>query len=265
MIPRYATLPVEHGRPAGFRYGRSATYSTSSSARRRIDIMIAAYTAAQMRAAEVPLLEAGVPLMQRAAAGLAREVRSLLGRDDARVLLLVGTGNNGADALYAGAMLAADGADVTIARTGDRVHAEALDAALAAGAHEAAATPPAQVSRLAASVDVVIDGILGTGTSANPALRGNARDIVEAIRAAGVTTPVVAVDIPSGIGPDDGSVPDPSVLRATLTVTFGGYKAGLLLAPASSFAGEVRLVDIGLGEQLAKVEPVLRLDALGGR
>jgi hypothetical protein len=73
------------------------------------------------------------------------------------------------------------------------------------------------------------------------------------------------VDIPSGIDPDDGSVPDPCVLRATLTVTFGGYKAGLLLAPASGFAGEVRLADIGLGERLALVEPVLRLDGLGDR
>ena len=225
--------------------------------------MILGYTAAQMRDAEAPLLAAGVPLMQRAAAGLAREVRGLVGRDDARVLLLVGSGNNGADALYAGAILARAGADVTVARTAERAHAEALEAALAAGAHKAASEgdpTPKQIGRLAASVDVVVDGILGTGTSANPALRGRARDIVGALLAAAVATPVVAVDIPSGINPDDGGVPDPCVLAATLTVTFGGYKAGLLLSPASSFAGEVRLVDIGLGDQLAAVEPVLRLD-----
>jgi len=230
--------------------------------------MILGYTAAQVRDAEAPLLAAGVPLMQRAAAGLAREVRGLVGRDDARVLLLVGSGNNGADALYAGAILAHAGADVTVARTADRAHAEALEAALAAGAHKAASEgdpTPKQIARLAASVDVVVDGILGTGTSANPALRGRARDIVGALLADGVTTPVVAVDIPSGIDPDDGSVPDPCVLRATLTVTFGGYKAGLLLSPASAFAGEVRLVDIGLRDRLASMEPVLRLDRLGDR
>jgi len=224
--------------------------------------MIPGYSAAQMRDAEAPLLAAGVPLMQRAAAGLAREVRSLLGRDDTSVLLLVGSGNNGADALYAGAILAGNGADVTLVRAGDRVHGEALAAALAAGAHEVppAEVSPAEVGVLAASVDVVIDGILGTGTSANAALRGGGRQVVAAMLAAGVTTPVVAVDIPSGIDPTDGSVPDPCVLRATLTVTFGGYKAGLLLAPASGYAGEVRLVDIGLGDELAKVEPVLRVD-----
>ena len=218
--------------------------------------MILGYSAAQVRAAEAPLLAAGVPLMQRAAAGLAREVRALLGRDDARVLLLVGSGNNGADALYAGAILAESGADVTIVRTGDRVHDEALATALAAGAREAA---PSAIGELVSSADLIVDGILGTGTSANPALRGTGRTLVAAILASGATTPVVAVDIPSGINPDDGSVPDPCVLAAAMTVTFGGYKAGLLLAPASGYAGDVRLVDIGLGEQLALVEPVLRV------
>jgi len=227
--------------------------------------MLLGYTAAQIRAAEAPLLAAGVPLMQRASAALAREVRALLGRDDARILLLVGSGNNGADALYAGAILAEGGADVTIVRTGDRVHAAALESALAAGAHDpgAGGPTPAEVAGLAASVDLVVDGILGTGTGANPALRGRGRELVAAVLAAGATAPVVAVDIPSGIGPDDGSVPDPCVLRATLTVTFGGYKAGLLLDPARGYAGEVRLIDIGLGEELAEVEPVLRVEAGG--
>jgi len=253
--------------------------------------MILGYTAAQVRAAEAPLLEAGVPLMQRAAAGLAHEVRALLGRDGVRVLLLVGSGNNGADTLYAGATLSANGAEVTIVRAGDRVHAESLEAAVAAGAREltgdenagarelagaesggarelagaeaaerAGGPTPSEIARLAASVDVVIDGILGTGTSANAALRGTGREIVAAILAAGVTTLVVAVDIPSGIDPTTGGVPDPCVLRATLTVTFGGYKAGLLLAPAREYAGEVRLVDIGMGEQLALMQPVVRLE-----
>ncbi|WP_411700573.1 NAD(P)H-hydrate epimerase [Conyzicola sp.] len=272
--------------------------------------MILGYSAAQVRAAEAPLLAAGVPLMQRAAAGLAREVRALVGRDDARVVLLVGTGNNGADALFAGATLAAGGADVTIVRTGDRVHDGALAAAIGAGAHEAGpgetagretagretagretagretagretagretagpaesvrpaetaaravGAAPDEIARLVSSADVVVDGILGTGTSAHPALRGRARAIVAAILEAGGTTPVVAVDIPSGIHPDDGGVPDPCVLRATVTVTFGGYKAGLLLAPASGYAGDVRLIDIGLGEQLAAMEPVVRV------
>jgi NAD(P)H-hydrate epimerase len=225
--------------------------------------MISGYSAAQVRAAEAPLLAAGVPLMQRAAAGLAREIRAFLGRDDARVVLLVGTGNNGADALYAGAILAQAGGDVTIVLTGDRVHEGSLAAALEAGAREADSqhgAAPDEVAGLVSSADLIVDGILGTGTSAQPALRGTARDIVSAIIAGAGQTPVVAVDIPSGIHPNDGSVPDPCVLRAAVTVTFGGYKAGLLLPPASGYAGEVRLVDIGLGEQLAAMEPLLRVE-----
>jgi NAD(P)H-hydrate repair Nnr-like enzyme with NAD(P)H-hydrate epimerase domain len=69
---------------------------------------------------------------------------------------------------------------------------------------------------------------------------------------------VVAVDLPSGIGPSDGRVPDPAVLPADVTVTFGALKAGLLLEPARSLAGRVILIDIGLGPELEGVEPVLR-------
>ena len=70
------------------------------------------------------------------------------------------------------------GSDVTIIATGSRVHEPALAAALAAGADRSNVKDAA---RLAAEADVVVDGILGTGTSANPALRGGARDVVQAI------------------------------------------------------------------------------------
>ncbi len=82
-----------------------------------------AYSAAQIRAAEEPLLAAGVPLMERAAAALAREIWLLLPADrPGRVLLLIGSGNNGGDALFAGAELAAAGTAVTGAADG-RPHA----------------------------------------------------------------------------------------------------------------------------------------------
>lgn len=234
--------------------------------------MIHGYSAEQIRAAEAPLLAAGVPLMQRAAAGLADQIRQVLTRRPqrspaghaehsgvARILLLVGPGDNGGDALYAGADLAGEGFAVGIVTTGDRVHEAGLAAARAAGAHRESAEPT-HVARLAAAADVVVDGILGTGSSANPALRGPARDIVAAVLPAVTGHPrpsVVAVDLPSGIHPDDGSVPDPTVLPADVTVTFGGCKAGLLISPASDFAGHIRLVDIGLGSALAEMQPLV--------
>lgn len=205
----------------------------------------AGYTAAQVRTAEQPLLDAGVPLMRLAAAALAAELRDFAPR---RLLVLVGAGDNGGDALFAVADLAADGVTVDLVPTAPRHHAEGAVAALAAGAHWVDA---ADAARLAPAADVVVDGILGTGSS--PALRGTARDVVAAILPV-LDRPerprVVAVDIPSGIGPDDGTVPDPTVLPADLTVTFGAEKAGLLIEPGSRYAGRVVLVDLGLGPQL---------------
>ena len=89
-------------------------------------------------------------------------------------------------------------------------------------------------------------------------LRDPARQLVARIQeSAGRRAAVVAVDLPSGVDPDDGVV-RPPVLRAGTTVTFGAVKAGLLLAPGRAAAGRVRLVDIGLGPDLARMRPVLR-------
>jgi NAD(P)H-hydrate epimerase len=210
------------------------------------------FTAAQVRAAEQPLLDAGEPLMRRAAAALAAELRDLAPR---RALALIGSGDNGGDALFALAELADAGMRVDLVATGSRFHAVAAATALAAGATWADA---ADVASLATDADVVLDGILGTGTGASPALRGTARDAVAAIlpTLAGPGRPrVVAVDIPSGISPDDGSVPDATVLPADLSVTFGAIKAGLLRDPGARYAGRVVLVDLGLGPFLG--EPVI--------
>jgi hydroxyethylthiazole kinase-like uncharacterized protein yjeF len=217
------------------------------------------YTAAQVRRAEQPLLAAGVPLMARASAALAAETRSLLTRsgrtmNGARLLVLVGAGNNGGDALFAAAELAASGSIVTIAKTADRVHEQGLAAALAAGAAELESVN--EILDVARECDVVLDGILGTGTSAHPALRGRARELVSGIRSvidAEGRPLVIAVDLPSGTGADDGAVPDPTVLAATVTVTFGGCKAGLLLEPAARYAGRVIVADIGLGPELERI------------
>lgn len=217
-----------------------------------------AYTAAQIRAAEEPLLAAGVPLMARAAAALAREIRLLLPADrPGSVLLLVGPGNNGGDALFAGAELATLGSAVTVLPTSDRLHDAGCAAAVDAGVRMLSADITTEVmASVAQDSDVIVDGILGTGTGASPALRGRAREIVAAIRPvlAGEHPPsVVAVDLPSGVHPDDGSVPDPTVLPADVTVTFGACKTGLLIAPAVDYVGRLVVVDIGLGPELERV------------
>jgi len=225
------------------------------------------YTAAQVREAETPFLDRGVPLMARASAALAREVSALLveqrgGVAGAAVLVVAGSGSNGGDALHAAALLADLGATVSILPTSARMHREGIEAALAAGAGlRPLDEDPSVLAELARGADVILDGILGTGSAGAPMLRGRARDVVTAllpvVGGAGSSSArrplVVAVDLPSGIGVDDGSVPDPTVLRADLTVTFGGVKAGLMSFPAAGYAGRIVVVDIGITDELERI------------
>jgi NAD(P)H-hydrate repair Nnr-like enzyme with NAD(P)H-hydrate epimerase domain len=124
-------------------------------------------------------------------------------------------------------------------------------------------TSPANARDHAAESDVILDGIVGVFSGASPGLHGAAHDVVAAILPALKQRHrplVVAVDIPSGVSADDGSVGDGIVLPADVTVTFGALKAGLLLSPGAELAGEVRLIDLGLGHQLDHVEPLVRLE-----
>ncbi len=194
------------------------------------------YTAEQIRQAEVPLLEAGVPLMARASGALAQVALEELSAGQ-RVLVVAGPGNNGGDALYAGAEIAQAGYSVDLLPVAERWHEGGMAAALAAGC-EAVTLADVQA---APEYDLVLDGILGTGTAANPALRGTALAAVEAL---GPDQRVIAVDVPSGTHPDTGAAGGP-VLQPAITVTFGGVKQGLVNVP-----GEVVLVRIGLEEEL---------------
>lgn len=209
------------------------------------------YTAAQVRAAERPLIDAGEPLMLRAASALAAVIEERLTDAPPRALVVAGSGDNGGDALYAAAELAGRVA-VEVLLVGSRVHEPALEAAVAAGARRVQLDDAAgEASRYS----VVVDGILGIGTSPDPSLRGRAREAVEALRdALGGRVPVVAVDLPSGLHPDTGAADD-AVLPASVTVTFGAIKAGLVTGRGPRLAGAVVLVDLGLGAALAGEEP----------
>lgn len=204
--------------------------------------MRTAYSVETVRAAERELM-ARLPegaLMQRAAAGLAAACADLLGRVyGSRIVLLVGSGDNGGDALYAGARLARRGAGVTaVLLAPERAHGEGLAALRRAGG---AVTGVEGAEDLIPRADLVLDGIVGIGGKGG--LRPDAArlaPVVETSRAA-----VVAVDLPSGVDADTGEVRG-TAIRADLTVTFGTHKPGLLVDPAREYAGSVRLVDIGL-------------------
>ncbi|UUN28654.1 NAD(P)H-hydrate dehydratase [Streptomyces sp. FIT100] len=205
------------------------------------------YSVETVRAAEGELM-ARLPegaLMQRAAAGLAAAAAGLLGRVyGARVVLLVGSGDNGGDALYAGARLARRGAGVSaVLLVPGSAHAAGLAALLKAGGR--IADDPYEVL---AAADLVLDGITGIG--GHGGLRPDAVPVARAAHGSGAV--VLAVDLPSGIEADTGEVGGEAV-RADATVTFGAYKPGLLVDPGREYAGAVRLVDIGLGPHLPSV------------
>ncbi|MGW6541562.1 NAD(P)H-hydrate dehydratase [Streptomyces massasporeus] len=204
--------------------------------------MRTAYSVETVRNAERELM-ARLPegaLMQRAAAGLAAACVDLLGRVyGSRVVLLIGSGDNGGDALYAGARLARRGAGVTaVLLAPERAHAAGLAALRRAGGRVAAA---GDGEVLVEGADLVVDGIVGIGGKGG--LRPEAVPLAAAAgRSRGA---VVAVDLPSGVDADTGEVHGHAV-RADLTVTFGTHKPGLLIDPAREHVGSVRLVDIGL-------------------
>jgi hydroxyethylthiazole kinase-like uncharacterized protein yjeF len=220
-----------------------------------------AYDVAAVRAAERALMEL-VPdgaLMGRAAAGLASVCASLLRQHPGhvygtRVVVLAGSGDNGGDALYAGALLARRGVSVTAITPGSRAHASGTTALRAAGGRvqapqdgapqDGAPQDGAPQDGAIGRADLIIDGLLGIGGRGGlrEPFAGLARRAEQA-RQAGAT--VVAVDLPSGIDADTGAVDGPAV-RADVTVTFGAIKPGLLVDPGAGHAGAVELVDIGL-------------------
>ncbi|MCA1170025.1 bifunctional ADP-dependent NAD(P)H-hydrate dehydratase/NAD(P)H-hydrate epimerase [Rothia kristinae] len=245
-------------------------------------MVLNAYTAAQITATEKPHLAAGAPLMARAAHALAVEAARMLrhrpsGAYGADVVVLAGAGNNGGDALHAGALLRARGARVTAVLTGSKAHEEGLAALRGAGGFvlglgEAGA--PA-CARAAACADLIIDGMLGTGGRGG--LREAPAELVRRIQEStgrntehrntehrstghrstgGWARPLVlACDVPSGLDATTGAVAGP-VLAADATVTFIGIKSGLLATPKPSLVGRIRCADLGIGADLPA--PALR-------
>lgn len=193
------------------------------------------YSVDAIRDAEAPLL-ASLPdgaLMKRAAFGLATEIIGELtartgGVAGRRVCAVVGSGDNGGDALWAATFLLRRGAAAdAVLLSPDRTHRKGLAAFRKAGGRI--------VESVSATTDLVIDGVVGI--SGSGPLRPAAAEVFEAA----ADIPVVAVDLPSGIDPGTGAITGPAV-HAALTVTFGGLKPVHALADC----GDVTLVDIGL-------------------
>ena len=195
--------------------------------------MINAYSVEQIRAVEKAALarDGDATLMRRASAAVALAVveRTPPPRPGRRVVLLVGSGNNGGDALFAGAMLRGRGMAVAaVLLHPDKAHPAGLAALRRAGGRVYGHDGPS-IGRVIDDADVIIDGVVGL--AASPPLREPGAALIERANAGNALR--VAVDLPSGIEPDTGRVVGPAFL-ADVTVTFGGIKIGLLLADAQT-------------------------------
>ena len=205
----------------------------------------------------------GETLMERAGAGVVEAMERRFGTQlGMRVLVLCGPGNNGGDGFVAARHLKARGADVQAVLLGDpsRVAGDAranLERLAACDLVPIAVATEADLERVLASRDqwdFALDALLGTG----------ARGLPEGIVAAGVQalrslddagTRVVAVDLPTGVNADTGTVARRAV-RADLTVTFGAPKRGQFLFPGRAFVGSLEVVDIGLAMDVTGAFPV---------
>jgi ADP-dependent NAD(P)H-hydrate dehydratase / NAD(P)H-hydrate epimerase len=213
----------------------------------RSDAVIRALTAEQARAVEQrAIAEQGVELgalMRAAGAAVAAEVAGRV--PDGIVYILAGPGNNGGDGWVAARDLHADGHPVRVLTTRDPreltgIAADAAKGAIVAGVHWRAPEGPLTAADLA-DASVIVDALLGIGGSG--ALREPLDSWARVVNESSAY--VVAVDAPTGIDGDSGSVPGDAV-HADCTLTFTAPKRGLVLFPAAGHAGEIVVADVGV-------------------
>jgi ADP-dependent NAD(P)H-hydrate dehydratase / NAD(P)H-hydrate epimerase len=179
---------------------------------------------------------AGIELMERAGGAVAAAIAAHYPRGR-RVTVVAGPGNNGGDGFVAARHLAEQGYRVTVMFQGEVSRLKG-DAALAAKRwHGGVTADPGFL----ATAEVLVDALFGAGL--DRPIEGAPRAVIETINA--LATPVVAVDLPSGINGNSGAVMGVAV-NATQTVTFFRKKPGHLLLPGRRHCGAVSVADIGI-------------------
>ncbi len=200
-------------------------------------------------------------MMENAGRGLAEVVLDLpfIEDQEIEVLGLVGPGNNGGDTLVALDYLAHEGFKaraylIKRKSENDELVARVLDAGGEIISAESDINSQALEYYLA-TANILLDGILGTG--AKPPLKKDMAEVFVKVLGtiAQLEDPpfVVAVDCPSGTDCDTGEVP-PEAIPADLTVTMAAVKQGLLKLPAFEYVGELKVVDIGLPDNLRSLK-----------
>ncbi len=203
------------------------------------------YTAAEVRALERRLAAEALPpsvLMQRAGAALDAQIRSQW-PEARRVLVLCGGGNNGGDGYVLARLLRERGIEVTVIATAEARATEAAGAAAAwreAGGEMGRWRPQAPLP----DVDLVVDALLGIGLSRAP--DSDLATLIDAVNRR--ATPILAVDLPSGLDADSGHAPG-AVIVATRTLCLLARKRGLYTGRARDVTGAVAFDALGVDDQ----------------
>lgn len=206
-------------------------------------------TTAEMSAIDnYTITELGLPgrvLMENAGRAAAQAIRQKWGDLAGRLIGVVcGKGNNGGDGFVVARYLSEGGARCRLILLGKKsdVRGDAqanLELAEKLGLPIAEVTDEQQLPDFSSCI-LLVDAILGTGSRGE--LDGLLAQTVERMNASG--PPIVALDLPTGMHADTGEILGPCI-RATLCVTFGAAKRGLLFSPAREFAGDVHVAEIG--------------------
>ena len=194
----------------------------------------------------------GVVLMENAGRSCAELIADKLkGITNPKVCIFCGIGNNGGDGYVIARHLVNRGIGVTVVVCGDqnkikgdaKINLDILERMGETIEHLNPADPDIaeQVGRLSAGADVIVDSIFGTG------LRGQLSDeyrrLIESINAC--NSPVLAVDIPSGLDCDSGELLG-AAIEAAWTVTFVAVKKGFTFATAAQYTGKIFVASIGI-------------------
>lgn len=216
-------------------------------------------TVSQMQAIEKEADAGGLTydqMMENAGQGLADGILEIFeGVLEPEVVGLVGAGNNGGDTLVAMTALAAEGWKAyayLVKRKKDDLVKRFIQAG---GEILSGENSFEKLAEAIENADVLLDGILGTGIKLPlkkdvAELLSEVNDILDGMDEPPV---VIAADLPSGVNSDTGEIAD-ETLAADLTITMAAVKQGLLKLPAFEYIGDLRVVDIGLPDDLPSLK-----------